>query len=105
MVIPAQLTALQAKIIGRLLESQRVPWKAYLSGWLAMPITAEHEAAVPAQSKHLLAAAGHRACLLQFPNQSIQAPRRVVAYLVAFKQLHPHRLVSPENIPFQEVMG
>ena len=42
MVIPAQLTALQAKIIGRLLEPERVPWKAYLSGWLAMPITAEH---------------------------------------------------------------
>ena len=54
MVILAQLTALQAEIIGRLLEPERVPWKASLGGWLVMPITAEHEAAVPAQSQHLL---------------------------------------------------
>ena len=53
MDIPAQLTALQAKIVGRLLEPERVPWKAYFSGWLAMPLTAEQRAAVPAQSQHL----------------------------------------------------
>ena len=28
-----------------------------------------------------------------------------MAYLEAFRQLHPHRLVSPEDMPFQEVMG
>jgi hypothetical protein len=39
--IPAQLTALQANINGRLLEPERVPWKAYFSSWLAMPLTAE----------------------------------------------------------------
>ena len=104
MDIPAQLTALQAKIIGRLLEPQRVPWKAYFSGWLAMPLTAEQRAAVPAQSQHLWQL-GTGLPFSSFPSQSIQAPRRVVAYLEAFRQLHPHRLVSPENMPFQEVMG
>ena len=64
--IPAQLTALQAKIIGRLLEPQRVPWTAYFSGWLAMPLTAEQRAAVPAHFSALVAA-GHRAALLQLP--------------------------------------
>ena len=39
--IPAQLTSLQAKITGRLLEPERVPWKAYFSSWHAMPLTAE----------------------------------------------------------------
>ena len=102
--IPAQLTALQAKIIGRLLEPERVPWKAYFSGWLAMPLTAEQRAAVPAQSQHLWQL-GTGLPFSSFPGQSIQAPRRVAAYLEAFRQLHPHRLVSPEDMPFQEVMG
>ena len=93
MDIPAQLTALQAKIIGRLLEPERVPWKAYFSGWLAMPLTAEQRAAVPAQSQHLWQL-GIGLPFSSFPSQSIQAPRRVVAYLQAFRQLHPHRLVS-----------
>ena len=53
MDIPAQLTALHAKIIGRLLEPERVPWKAYLSSWLAMPLTAEQRMTAPAQSQHL----------------------------------------------------
>ena len=104
MDIPAQLTALQAKIIGRLLEPQRVPWKAYFSGWLAMPLTAEQRAAVPAQSQHLWQL-GTGLPFSSFPSKSIQAPRRVVAFLEAFRQLHPHRLVSPEDMPFQEVMG
>ena len=102
--IPAQLTALQAKIIGRLLEPERVPWKAYFSGWLAMPLTAEQRAAVPGQSQHLWQL-GTGLPFSSFPSQSIQAPRRVAAYLEAFRQLHPHRLVSPEAMPFQEVMG
>ena len=96
--IPAQLTALQAKIIGRLLEPERVPWKAYFSGWLAMPLTAEQRAAVPAQSQHLWQL-GTGLPFSSFPSQSIQAPRRVAAYLEAFRQLHPHRLVSPEDMP------
>ena len=104
MDIPAQLTALQAKIIGRLLEPQRVPWKVCFSGWLAMPLAAEKRAAVPAQSQHLWHL-GTGLPFSSFPSQSIQAPRRVVANLEAFRQLHPHRLVSPEDMPFQEVMG
>ena len=28
-----------------------------------------------------------------------------MAYLDAFRQLHPHRLGSPEDMPFQEDMG
>ena len=102
--IPAQLTALQAKIISRLAEPERVPWKAYFSGWLAMPLTAEQRTAVPAQSQHLWQL-GTGLPFSSFPSQSIQAPRRVAAYLEAFRQLHPHRLVSPEDMPFQEVMG
>ena len=81
-----------------------MPWKAYFSGWLAMPLTAEHRAAVPAQSKHMWQL-GTGLPFSSFPTQSIRAPRRAMAYLEAFRQLYPNRLVGPENLPFQEVMG
>ena len=76
--IPAQLTALQAKIIGLLVEPSA--WKAYFSGWLAMPLTPEQRAAVPEQSQHLwqLSTALSFSSIL---GQSIQAPWRGVACL------------------------
>ncbi len=40
MDIRAQLTALQAKIIGRFLEPERIAWKAFFGSWLSMPLTA-----------------------------------------------------------------
>ena len=104
MDIPAQLTALQARIIGRLLKPERVPWKAYFSSWLAMPHTAEQSITAPAQSQHLWQL-GRGLPFSSFPTQSIQAPQRVVACLEAFRQLHPHRLVNSEHMPHQEVMG
>ena len=73
MDISAQLTALQAKIIGRLLMPERVPWKAYFSGWLAMPLTAERRAAFPAQSQHLRQL-GTGLPSSSFTSHSIQAP-------------------------------
>ncbi len=78
--IPAQVTALQAKIIDRLLKPERAPWKAYFSSWLAMPLTAEQKITTPAQSQHLWQL--ERGLLFfSFPTQSIQAPRYVVAFL------------------------
>ena len=53
MNIPTQLTALQSRIIGRLLKPERVPWKTYISSSLAMPLTAEQSITAPAQSQHL----------------------------------------------------
>ena len=102
--IPAQLTAL-AKIIGRLLDNERVPWRQayYFSIRLAMPHTAEQRITAPAQSLHLCQL-GRGPPILSFPNQSIQAPQRVVACLEALRQLHPHRLVSSEHVPHKEVM-
>ena len=35
----------------------------------------------------------------------IDAPARVTAYIDAFRQLHPHRLVAVEDMPYQEVMS
>ena len=100
--IPAQLTALQAKTIGRLLEPE--PWKAHFSSWLGMPLTGEQRITAPAQSQHLWQL-GRGLPFSSFPTQSIQAPRRVVACLKAFRQLRPHRIVSPEHMPHQEVIG
>ncbi len=38
--IRAQLTALQANIIGRFLEPERIAWKSFFGSWLSMPLTA-----------------------------------------------------------------
>ena len=51
--IRAQLTALQAKVIGRLLEPERIAWKAFFNNWLSMPLTAEQMLSTPPQQQHI----------------------------------------------------
>ena len=69
-----------------------------------MPLTAEQMITAPAHSLHLWQL-GRGLPFSGFPNQSIQAPQRVVACLEAFRQLQPHRLVSSEHTTYQEVIG
>ena len=102
--IPAQLSALQAKIIGRLLEPEHMAWKILFHSWLAMPLTAQQMAGTPAQHQHLWQL-GSFLPFSSFPLPSMVAPRRVIAYLEAFRQLYPHRLSSPADMSFTEVMG
>ncbi len=40
-----------------------------------------------------------------FSTRFIDAPARVTAYIDAFRQLHPHRLVAVQDLPDQEVMS
>ena len=70
--IPAQLTALQANTNGRLLEPERVPWKAYFSSWVAMPLTAEQR--IIAQQSSIIVAAGQGTTLLQLPHSQYPDP-------------------------------
>ena len=102
--IRAQLTALQAKIIGRFLEPERIAWKAFFGSWLSMPLTAEQRLSTPSQQQHLWQL-GRYLPFSSFSTRSIDAPRRVVAYIDAFRQLHPHRLVAVDDLPYQEVMS
>ena len=102
--IRAQLTALQAKIIGRFLEPERIAWKAFFGSWLSMPLTAEQRLSTPSQQQHLWQL-GRYLPFSSFSTRSIDAPRRVVGYIDAFRLLHPHRLVAVDDLPYQEVMS
>ena len=102
--IRAQLTALQAKIIGRLLEPEHIAWKAFFDSWLSMPLTAEQILSTPPQQQHIWQL-GRYLPFSSFSTRFIDAPARVTAYIDAFRQLHPHRLVAVEDLPYQEVMS
>ena len=94
----AQLTALQAKVIGRLLEPERIAWKAFFHSWPSMPLTAEQMLTAPWQLGRYLP-------FSSFSTRCIDAPARVTPCIDAFRQLHPHRLVAVEDLPYQEVMS
>ena len=79
-------------------------WKILFHSWLAMPLTAQQMADTPAQHQHLWQL-GSFLPFSSFPLPSMVAPRRVIAYLEAFRQLYPHRLSSPADMSFTEVMG
>ena len=102
--IRAQLTALQAKIIGRLLEPEHIAWKAFLDSWLSMPLTAGQILSTPPQQQPIWQL-GRYLPFSSFSTRFIDAPARVTAYIDAFRQLHPHRLVAVEDLPHQEVMS
>ena len=53
MDIRVQLTDFQAKAIGRLLEPERIAWKAFFDSWLSMPLTAEQILNIPPQQQHI----------------------------------------------------
>jgi len=102
--IRAQLTALQANIIGRFLEPERIAWKSFFGSWLSMPLTHEQRLGTPSQQQHIWQL-GSYLPFSSFNTRSIDAPRRVIAYIDAFRQLHPHRLVAVDELPYHEVMS
>ncbi|CAL5226895.1 g9768 [Coccomyxa viridis] len=51
--IRAQLTAFQAKIIGRLLEPEHIAWNAFFDSWLSMPLTAGQILSTSPQQQHI----------------------------------------------------
>jgi len=80
--VPTQVQALQAKVISRLLEPERLAWKVF-------------------QLYHLSQASqvqplGYGASILfsTLSTDQLQLPARLSAYVAAFRALHPHRLQS-----------
>ena len=78
--MPTQIQALQAKVISRLLEPERLAWKVF-------------------QLYHLSQASqvqplGYGASILfsTLSTDQLQLPARLSAYVAAFRALHPHRL-------------
>ena len=80
--VPTQIQALQAKVISRLLEPERLAWKVF-------------------QLYHLSRASqvqplGYGASILfsTLSTDSLQLPARLSGYVAAFRALQPHRLQS-----------
>jgi len=78
--VPTQIQALQAKVISRLLEPERLAWKVF-------------------QVYHLSQASqvqplGYGASILfsTLSTDQLPLPARLSAYVAAFRALHPHRL-------------
>ena len=92
----------QANIIGRFLEPERIAWKSFFGSWLSMPLTHEQRLGTPSQQQHIWQL-GSYLPFSSFNTRSIDAPRRVIAYIDAFRQLHPHRLVAVDEMPYHEV--
>jgi len=91
--VPTQVQALQAKVISRLLEPERLAWKVF-------------------QLYHLSQASqvqplGYGASILfsTLSTDQLQLPARLSAYVAAFRALRPHRLQSVRAMLPQDVLN
>ena len=91
--VPTQIQALQAKVVSRLLEPERLAWKVF-------------------QLYHLSQASqvqplGYGAGILfsTLSTERLQLPARQAAYVTAFRALQPHRLQSVSAMLPQEVLN
>ncbi|DBA84921.1 TPA: hypothetical protein ACH3X1_005932 [Trebouxia sp. C0004] len=91
--VPTQIQALQAKVVSRLLEPERLAWKVF-------------------QLHHLSDAPRTRAlaygATILFSTISIgclQLPARLTGYVLAFRALRPHRLLKINAMPAEDVLN
>ena len=87
--VPTQIQALQAKVVSRLLEPERLAWKVF--------------------QVHQLAKApqlGYGAGILfsTLPTSSLHLPPRLLGYVTAFRALQPHRLLPIDAMPTVDVL-
>ena len=105
--IQQQLAALQAKVIGRLMEPEQLPWKGFFDHhlyrskeWLQ---TAGAAALVPAQ-QHIWQLGRH----LIFSSLDLgraDLPQRVRSYIASYRRLAPHRIVDPAALQHAAIMA
>ena len=93
MEVPAQVQALQAKVVSRLLEPERLAWKVFQLHHLS---NAPHTRALAYGATILFSTVSIR-CL--------QLPARLTGYVTAFKALQPHRLLKVDAMPVEDVLN
>ena len=91
--IPSQIQALQAKLVSRLLEPERLPWKVFQLHRLSCS-----QLAVQLQY-------GAAAIFSSIPISSLQLPVRLAGYVTAFRALHPRRLQSPDAMLPEDILN
>jgi hypothetical protein len=104
--IRAQLAALQAKIIARLLEPECLTWKAFFDFWLLRSSAwLEGQATPPPARQQHAWQLGRFLPFSAYDLTGMAVPSRVVQYITAFRQLRPHQLQPPQAFSYQEIMG
>ncbi|DBA99815.1 TPA: hypothetical protein ACH3X1_013717 [Trebouxia sp. C0004] len=91
--VPTQIQALQAKVVSRLLEPERLAWKVF---------QLHHLSDAPCTR-----ALAYRATIL-FNTISIgclQLSARLTGYVLAFRALRPHRLLKINAMPAEDVLN
>ena len=91
--VPTQIKALQAKVVSRLLELERLAWKVFQLHHLS---SAPHTRAL-AYGATILFSTVSISCL--------QLPARLTWYVTAFKALQPHRLLKVDAMPAEDVLN
>ena len=104
MAVPQQLAALQAKVIGRLMEPERLPWKAYLHHWLyrSREWLDAQGPALQDTSQHIWQP-GRFLIFSSLDVRHTHLPARVGADIRAYRQLAPHRLKAPGGLPCLDI--
>ena len=105
--IRSQILALQAKVLGRLLEPEQLAWKAFFDFWLyrsAAWLAAQAPATLSARRQHIWQL-GRFLLFSSFEARFLQAPLRVRRYVHAYQQLKPHRLRHPDSLSHHAVMS
>ena len=87
--IAIMVKALQAKVISRLLNPQRLPWKVFATHWIATT----DKMGVGLAS--LFSGTGH---------SRLSIPARLLGYITAFHHLQPHRLQPAAALSFNQVL-
>ena len=103
----AQILALQAKVVSRLLEPEQLAWKAFFDLWFYRSTAwqaAQAPARLAAHHQHIWQL-GRFLPFSAYDAQRTQAPLRVRLYVYAYQKLQPHRLSQPDSLGYHEVMS
>ena len=97
--VHTQIQALQAKVVSRLLEPERLAWKVFQGHWLYHPPVGRR----PRIQDRL--AYGASILFSTVSTNSLGLPDRVASYVAAFRALLPHRLKPAADMTATEVLN
>jgi exonuclease III len=103
--IPVMIASLQAKIVSRLLEPERLLWKTFLLSRLTCPQhwLEQH----PDRTPRVVDTLGYGARAIfstrRLADLGVLSPR-VLSYLRSYRELLPHRLVAPQKLTTRQAL-
>lgn len=99
------IASLQAKIVSRWLEPERLPWKAFFEQWfLRSPLWLTSHPHLPPR-KHDVWQLGQFLPFSDYPLSSLEIPPRVRSYLLAYAEQKSHRLVPVQDLSLSDCLS